>query len=500
MKELADNANTAATLSRRKLLLDFSGFVAVNALPTMQANSQDSSPGTAGAPSAIMERLSTYMGNAAQRELPADVLEKAKQHILDTLAAMISGAALPPGRIALQFARLYSGGHTATIVGSRLLFGPIEAALANGMLAHADETDDSHAPSHSHPGCAVIAAALVAGEQFRISGVHLLRAVTLGYDIGTRVVMTLGGLDFQVATHHDAHSVANTFGASAAAACAASLDAKQMRWVLDYAAQQASGIAAWQRDTQHIEKAFVFGGAPTRNGVTAALLIQAGATGVTDVFSGADNFLMAFAPKANPAGLVDQLGERYEVTRTNIKKWSVGSPIQAALDALALIMAKHPVRASDVQAVTVRLATSEAKTVNDRLMPEISLQQMVAIMLVDHTVTFAAAHDVSRTHDPAIAEARAKVRLVPDETLEKLYPQLVAVVEVTGYDGETRRERVDKVRGTVDNPMSREEVVAKARDLMRPSFGAERTTRLIDAVFSLESLSNVADLLQLLRH
>ena len=73
-----------------------------------------------------------------------------------------------------------------------------------------------------------------------------------------------------------------------------------MRWVLDYAAQQASGVAAWQRDTEHIEKSLVFGGFPARNGVSAALLIQLGGTGVEDILSGPDNFLVAFAPKADP--------------------------------------------------------------------------------------------------------------------------------------------------------------------------------------------------------
>ncbi len=107
-----------------------------------------------------------------------------------------------------------------------------------------------------------------------------------------------------------------------------------MRWIFDYAAQQAAGIAAWQRDTDHIEKSFVFAGWPARNGVTAALLIQAGGTGVDDIMAGADNFLLAFDPKTDPEGLIDKLGERYEVTRTNIKKWTVGSPIQAPLDAL----------------------------------------------------------------------------------------------------------------------------------------------------------------------
>src|SRR6185312_4366825 len=228
---------------------------------------------------------------------------------------------------------------------------------------------------------------------------------------------------FQMKTHRSAHSIANTFGAGAAAACAAGLNSQQMRWALDYAAQQASGIAAWQRDTQHIEKSLVFAGMPARNGVTAALLIQLGATGVDDIFSGADNFLMAFAPEADPNILIDKLGQRYEVGRTNIKKWTVGSPIQAPLDALQALLKQYHFSADDVERIDVRVATSEAKTVNDRDMPDISLQHMVAVMLVDKNVTFRAAHDKARMRDPEILRQRAKIHLVPDEELEKLYPK-----------------------------------------------------------------------------
>jgi 2-methylcitrate dehydratase PrpD len=447
----------------------------------------------------VMEKLSTYMSEAANRVLPDEVIEKTKEHTLDTLAAMVSGVDLPPAKVALKFARAHAGEKVATIVGCNVLCGPLEAALVNGMLAHSDETDDSHAPSHSHPGCAIVSGALAAGEQFGISGARLLRAITLGYDIGPRVLMTLGGLEFQMETHRSAHCISNTFGAAAAAGCAADLNVQQMRWLLDYAAQQASGIAAWQRDTQHIEKSFVFGGSAARNGVTAALLIQLGATGVEDIFSGPDNFLLAFAPKADPEQLIDKLGERYEVTRTNIKKWTVGSPIQAPLDALQILMKQHPFNADDVQNVIVRVATSEAKTVNNRDMPDISMQHMIAVMLVDKTVSFRTAHDKARMRDPTILRERAKVHLVPDEGLERLYPKRVTIVELTLNDGTHLTQRVEAVRGTAENPMTRDEVIEKSRDLIGPFLGSANCTRLIQAVFELENARDVRELRPLLQ-
>ena len=177
----------------------------------------------------IMETLSAYMSEAAGRALPNEVAEKTKHHILDTFAAMISGSQLPPGRTALQFARSYGGKEVATVVATNFLCGPIEAALTNGMLAHADETDDSHAPSQSHPGCAVVPAALAAGERFGISGTHFLRAVALGYDIGPRFTVTLGGQRFEAESHWSTHSISPLFGAAAAASCAAGLNACAMR-------------------------------------------------------------------------------------------------------------------------------------------------------------------------------------------------------------------------------------------------------------------------------
>ena len=412
---------------------------------------------------------------------------------------MVSGSELAPGRVGILFARAHAGEKVATVAGSDVVCGPIEAALANGMLAHSDETDDSHAPSHSHPGCAVVPAALAVGEQFGIDGTRFLRAVALGYDVGPRVTLTLGGLPYQMETHRSSHEIAGNFGAAAAAGCAAGLNAQQMRWLLDYAAQQASGIAAWERDTEHIEKSFVFAGIPARNGVTAALLIQLGGTGVEDILSGTDNFLMAFAPKADPAALIEKLGELYEVTRTNIKKWTVGSPIQAPLDALEILMKRRPFEADQVQKVMVRVATSEANTVNNREMPDICLQHMIAVMLIDKTASFRAAHDKPRMQDAGVLRQRAKVQLVPDEELERRYPRRETIVEVTLADGTRLTERVEAVRGTAENPMTRGEVVAKCRDLIAPVLGAATTAKLLERVLDLENMKNVRELRPLLQ-
>jgi 2-methylcitrate dehydratase PrpD len=445
----------------------------------------------------IMPALAGYMSGAGERALPGEVLEKARHHLLDTLAAMLSGSALVPGRAAIRFARAYGGAPVATVVGSDVVCGPIEAALANGVLAQADETDDSHGPSLSHPGCAVIPAAFAAAEALGLDGTRFLRAIVLGYDIGTRVSMCLGGPAISRDLHRSSHSIAGVFGAAAAAGCAAGLDARQMRWLLDYAAQQSSGIAAWQRDTDHIEKAFVFGGMPARSGITAAWLVRAGWTGIDDVLSGADNFLLANAPDADARRLVEALGERYEIVRTDIKKWSVGSPIQAPLDALELIRRRRPFEPADVRKVVVRLGSREASVVDNRELPDICLQHLVAVMLIDKTVSFKAAHDVPRMKDPALLRERAKVELVADRELDQ--KQREAIVEVALADGSSLAEHTRAVRGSAANPMPREEVIAKCRDLIEPILGTARSGELIERVLEVEDAADVRALRPLLR-
>jgi 2-methylcitrate dehydratase PrpD len=479
-----------SALSRRALLQS-SGGAALAAMI--------SAPAGAAAPGSVMTKLSGYMAEAASRKLPDEVIEKSRQMILDTLAAMISGSQLPPGKVAIGFARSSQGEKVATIAASDLLCGPIEAALVNGMLAHSDETDDTHPPSQSHPGCSVVPAALAAGERFGASGERLIRAVALGYDIGPRVTETLGKLQYMVETHRSTHSISGTFGSAAAAGCMAGLSAAQMRWLLSYTAQSASGLASWQRDTQHIEKSYDFGGMPARNGITAALLVQAGGTGLDDIFAGPDNFLEAFRPMNPPETLIDKLGERHEIMRTDVKKWTVGAPIQAPLDALSNLLQKNHFGPDQVQKIVVRVAADEATIVDNREIPDISLQHLIAVMLVDGTVSFKSAHDIARMKNAAVLKQRAKVQLVHDAGLEKLMPKRVAVVEVTLDGGKMLSERVETVRGTAGNPMTREELIAKAKDLIVPVLGVGKFDRLAERIFALETVQNVQELRPLLQ-
>lgn len=470
------------------------------------AGARKPAAGTSPAPDAqapdavspITRELSEYIASALARPLPAEVAEKAKCQLLDTLAAMVSGSRLLPGQRAIAYVRAQGGRRQATVVGSRIVTTAANAALAGGMSAHADETDDSHAGGRFHPGCAIVPAALATAELADRDGASLLGALALGYDIGARFVMALG-LGGAYARPHSTHSLGGLFGAAAAAGALLGLEARRVRFQLSYAVQQASGLAYWMRDPDHIEKAFDFGGMPARAGVAAATMVAAGFTGVEDPLAGEHTFFEAFAQTPRPEALVEGLGGRFEVMGASIKKWAAGAPIQAALDALETLMRAHGLDAEDVADLTVRLPDDRSHLVDDRDVPSLCAQHLLAVLLQDGALGFAAAHDRERMRDPAVLALRTRIRLLPDATLTRALPPRQAIVEITTRDGRELREHARAVRGTPANPMDRREVEAKALDLLAPVLGAERARALADQVWRIDRLSAVRALRPLLQ-
>jgi 2-methylcitrate dehydratase PrpD len=449
------------------------------------------------APADTTARLAHHIAQSPARPLPPEVMHKAALHLLDTIAAMVSGTQLAAGAKALAFATASASGSESLVIGTQLLVSAPLAAMANGMLAHADETDDSHARSLTHPGCAVIPAALALADREGATGLSLLRAIAVGYDVGPRVAEALGADRF-LDTHHASHSYGGLFGAAAACGALLRLTDTQCAHLLAYAVQMASGNACWRRDADHVEKAFDFGGMPAHHGVLAALMVQAGFTGATRPLEGTPGLFAAFPATSNPDLATAALGERYELMHTAIKKWCVGSPIQAALDSLEHLMAVHGFGAAQVHRIVVDLPAQSVPIVDDRDMPDVSLQHQLALMLVDGTVTFHSGHDRLRMGDPHVSALRRRIAIQPRSDAAFLQNMRQAIVRVETTDGSTFTHHTPHVRGTPANPMTPGEIRAKAEDLMRPVLGAERTARLAERVLDMESLGDVRRLRPLL--
>lgn len=442
--------------------------------------------------------LAKYASEAVRRKLPPEVVERAKIHLLDTLGAMASGTLLPAGVAALRYAGAGGGTREATVVGSRLRTSAVMAALANGMTAHGDETDDSHPASLTHPGCAVVPAALAIAEQNGSSGTALLRAMVLGYDVCARIMLALGYERF-IERARSSHATGGIFGAAVAAAALCGIKANAMRYVFSYSVQQASGTNIWFEDREHIEKAFDFGGMPARNGVFAATMVESGMTAAPDAFFGRNNFFEAFGPEADREAIARDLGTTFEILNSNIKRWSVGSPNQATLDALEAILREERLPPERVAVVEVEMPADSVDVVDNRDLPGVCAQYLIAVMLLDGTVSFAATHNQKRMNDRAVRAIWSKVRLIRSVELQHARPRRQGIVTLELTDGRRLRHHAVAVRGTADNPMDRREIEQKASDLMRPVLGARRTAALIEAIWTIDTCQDIRELQPLLR-
>ncbi|HEU4344847.1 MAG TPA: MmgE/PrpD family protein [Candidatus Binatia bacterium] len=445
----------------------------------------------------VTGQLAKYMAEARRQSLTPEIAQAGKHRILDSLGAIVSGSRLKAGELAILYVRLQGGAPEASVLATDVKTSAVNAALANGMFGHADETDDFEPVTKAHPGCSVVPAALAMAEREGSSGEELLRAVVLGYDLCCRFLMALGP-ELVRGGHRSAEGTSSTMGSAAAAASLAKLDETGMRFALSYAAQQVSGIWSWVRDSEHVEKAFDFAGMGARNGVTAAIMVQTGFTGVWDVFEGEHNVLEALSPSPSPSEMVKDLGSHFFVAETAIKPYPVGYPIQSALDAFFALYRQHGLKVENVERIIVRLPEDGARIVNNRSMPDVNCQHMIAMALVDGKVTFDSTRSYERMRDPAVLAVKERVNLVADPALMDPKAPRSAKVEVVLKEGRTLNHFTRHAYGTKQNPMETTSVNAKARELLEPVLGQSRTEAIIQRVNGLERVAKVQELLPFL--
>src|SRR3990172_5179939 len=447
--------------------------------------------------SPLMLKLSAYIATALRRPLPSAISARAKLHLVDTFAAMISGTRLLPGRKAIAYVKSIGGKAEAGVVGTHIVTAAANAALANGMFGHADETDDTHPPTLTHPGTSVLPAALAIGERNRLSGAAVLRSIVLGYDICARILLTLKPMPYLRSGHH-AGATGQLFGAAAAAGSLLRLDALKVRYMLSYTGQQTAGLYTMFRDPEHIEKAYAMGGMPAHNGTAAALMAAHGWTGVEDIFSGERDFFFTFAPEAIDRNeMIRGLGRDYEILRAAIKRWPVGGPIQGPMHVLRELIAQHGIHADAVEKLVVRMPDKELEIVNNRDMPDISVQHLLAVMLIDGNVTFKSAHDFARMKDRKVRAVRKRIEAVGDPSLTDAQRRWRAVIEITLKDGRKLTHQTMAAKGSFENPLTPQEENEKALDLIAPILGKRKANALLAALWNFEKIKDVRALRRL---
>ena len=443
--------------------------------------------------------LSAYIAGEDASRLPTAVVHKAKIHILDTIGAIISGSLLKPGRLMIGFVRTQGGPEEATVSASDFKSSVVMAALANGTMAHADETDDAHFPTVSHPGSVAVSAALPVAEREHRSGKDLITSVVLGYDVMCRVSKALDREWMHDRGLHGA-SMGGNFAAAAVASRLLNLHPEQIRYALALAGTQATGLSTWRQEREHIDKALSRAGLPARNGVTAALWAQAGFTGTPTIFEGPYNFIDSFSDNAKPTELTKDLGSLFEILNTSIKVYPAGQPIQAALHGYFTLVREHKLQANDIREVIVHLPEEQTHTINDRLIPDANCQYQLALAMLDGKVDFHNAHDSDRMQAPDVLHIKKRVKLVANAELTRQFPAVrAAIVELVLTDNRRFEMLVDRLPGAPYNPLSASEVENKCFSLIEPVMGSDKSQKIIEWLRNLEVREDIAELGPLLK-
>lgn len=433
----------------------------------------------------ITNKLCQFLDEARTVHLDERTIEKAKHHIVDSIAAMISGTALHVGKKAVNALPAFEGLPEATVFGQSKRYPAYWAAMFNAMLAHADETDDSHETSITHPGCGIVPTAMAMAQREKKGGMDFIRAVCAGYDVGPRITEALGAMALNNAGT-SSHAMGALFGSGACASVLANFDSVQVRRLISYLAHESSGLGCWMAEHDHVQKAYVFGAMGAKNAVTAAILVQSGWTGLDEALEGPRTLFQARAQPAKGRSMDVPMALGHEILGSNIKKWCVGSPAQAPLDCVQALIPTLP-KMDQIQSIVVEIRSDEAFIVDNRDMPNICLQHLVALYLVDRKLTFDSVHDVQRMEDPKVREARSKIQLVASESLMKSGGRQ-AIVTITTNEGQTLNKHVQHVRGTWGDPMPRSEIHEKAKDLLEPVLGAASADALLSSLWNLENL------------
>lgn len=456
-------------------------------------------------------QLASFASDAARDGVPSEVAASTRQRVLDVLGLCVAAHRLETSAAIIGHV-LDQGGHQqATIVGVPERVTAAQAALANGVLAHSLDYDDTHLPSVLHPSASVVPAALAAAEHAGADGALTVRAIAVGLEVAVRLGMA--GYDRELGNsvffEHGQHATSIT-GAMGSAVAASLLYGADERGVLDalgLTASMASGIIEANRTGGTVKRLHC--GLAAQAGVTAAQLVRRGFTGPPTVLEGRFGFFEAWLHgRFFPEAVTEGLGKSWAVPDIFFKPYPANHFTHTSVDA-GLALRARGVRPDDVESITIGAPTAVIRTIGAPLetkrAPETGYQAQfsgpyavvagllggggLGTSLDDYTDALA--------QDPLRRALMAKVDVVPDARCDAVYPhQFPAVVTLRTTTGEVLVEEVLTNRGGPQRPLSDEELARKFRDNVADRVSDAEADAVRRAVETLEAHPRIDDLLR----
>ncbi|HEY1269578.1 MAG TPA: MmgE/PrpD family protein [Candidatus Binatia bacterium] len=448
----------------------------------------------------VTARIAEFVADTRFGDIPPAVVDAAKDHILDGIATMIAGAREDASALIRRYVTKLAGPREATIVATRVKIPARYAALANGVQGHVLDYDDTQLATSAkipfgqltHPTTPVLAAALALAEKHRSGGRQLLTAYIVGVEVACRVADAIDPRHYLDGFHPT--GTIGVFGAAAASARLAALDAKRIRWALGLAATLSAGVRA---NRGSMAKALNAGRA-AENGVVAAELARQGFTAAENIFDAPMGFFSA-ASRNNVDGARLKFGRPFFFSAPGIavKRYPCAGVLHSLLDAAIDLAARHDIDAGAIERVTVTMGNiSAAPLVYDRpatgLEGKFSGPFSVAVALLDRAAGLRQYVD-AKASDRALQTLIRKVELVRDPRLDDVgFEHARARLEIRLRDGRSYRAESRPPKGHPKNPLSRAELEDKFQQCAAPYLAPRSIERIIDTIRSMEKLRSVS--------
>ena len=450
----------------------------------------------------ISHKHAVFIRNLSFNDMPESVLESCKSVILDTIGVALGGSQAQHSQSAVALVNEHNEKKEATIFAQGSKTSCLNAAFANGVMAHAIDFDDDYEPGAVHVGCAVIPAAFALAESRGENGRSLITAVVAGYEVACRAAGALP-LKEERAGYHITGAVGG-FGSAAACGKLLQLDEYRLVNALGIAGDQAGGLLQYHFDGSMLKH--LHGGRAAQNGLFSALLAERGFVASPEIFEGEYGFYnVLFGGEYNAAELTQGLGSSLRVRETSLKPYpscrATHSPIVAAL----MLKKLHNPPAEGIKKITLRLFSRAYKSY-DKPSPETSLQALlseqycVATALLNGEVTLQS-FAPEALKDEKTRELMRKIELVEDSALTDRFKKVrsrPAVLEILMQNGEKYTEKVEWAPGSPANPMSETDRLKKFEALASTVLDREKTGRLMNHLLNLEKVENIATVAELL--
>jgi 2-methylcitrate dehydratase PrpD len=447
-------------------------------------------------------RLARFALDLKYKDIPPEVIDRAKACVLDTLGVCLYGSTKPWSRTVAGFVHDSGLRGQSTVLGMGFSRQPAQATLANGVMAHAFELDNVRQPGAGvHPGATAFLPALAMAEEKRADGKSLLTAFVAACEVMSRIGVAAGNSLERKGFH--APGLTGTFGAAVAAGRLLRLDERKMVNALGIAGSYSGGLIEFSRcqDGAMVKRLHL--GKAGEGGVTSALLASQGFAGPESVLEGKFGFCQTYSDSPKLDYLTHRLGREFETMNTCIKRCACHINAHAPIEALQQLRQQFNFRPEDIRQITVggieKLVTHHANyRPTDLMMAQYSIPFCVALSLYADP-TNPGSFDEKQLKNKRIFAMMRKVRLQVDHEIEDRGWDRAARVTVTLANRQRHSALVIQFKGTPENPLSRSEVENKVRKLIAALLPARRLERLIDTVDDLNKLQDVSQLSALLK-